>query len=402
MNTQPYYWTDPMKEQFDITIDSILEANGHFHIRISEQVAKPAGGGQAGDKGVLLIDEKKYEFIDTILQDGYTILVMKNSPTSDKGKAILKLDMSWRKAMMTNHTSEHIFVGAMKKKYPELKLGKIWIDGFHGTVVLEGKTISLEEILKMEIEVNELIQDSISVITKVVTAEEVDDTVRAREGVTSKNDMIRLVNVGEFDSSACSGIHVTNTNDIRTFKIIDVKSQDENTHIEFVSGASAVSRLTEVYNTALKRKYSYPFEIDQLGAILDKSKDLQVAYEEIIEKILQLMREGLSIEQINDITFWYEYLPGFEISTTRHLIKELKLEEPSVTLFLAVGRKTNIVLWTKGMPEDASHYIADIVESLGGKGGGSAESYTGGFTEVENPQDLFLVLVKRVKERILE
>ena len=50
MSSQPYYWTDPMKDQFDIEIESILEANGHLHITIKEQVAKPAGGGQAGDR----------------------------------------------------------------------------------------------------------------------------------------------------------------------------------------------------------------------------------------------------------------------------------------------------------------------------------------------------------------
>ena len=110
----------------------------------------------------------------------------------------------------------------------------------------------------------------------------------------------------------------------------------------------------------------------------------------------------MSKEQLNEITFWHEYLPGFEISTTRHLIKELKLEEPSVTLFLTTGKKINIVLWTKGMPKDAAHYIATIVDELGGRGGGSAEAYTGGFTEVKHPQELFLTLVERVKERILE
>jgi len=402
MSSQPHYWTDPMKEQFDIEIESILEVDGHFHVRINEHVAKPAGGGQAGDRGFLLIGEKKYEFIDAILQNDHTALVMKNSPTGGKGMAVLKLDMLWRKAMMTNHTSEHIFVGAIKKKYPELKLGKIWIDGTHGTVVLEGKTIPLQEILEIEKEVNNLVRDSIAVTTKVVTADEVDDTVRAREGVISKNDMIRLVNVGEFDSSACSGIHVTNTNDIQIFKIIDVKAQEENTHIEFVSGAIAAHKLAEVYNVALTRKYSYPYEMEQLGAILDKSKDLQVSYDEAIEKILQLMNKGPRKEQLNDVTFWHEYLPGFEISTTRHLIKELELEEPSVTLFLTTGKKINIILWTKSMPKDASHYISEIVEDLGGRGGGSAESYTGGFSEVENPRELFLELIERVKERILE
>ncbi|MGY5872933.1 MAG: hypothetical protein RTV72_11850 [Candidatus Thorarchaeota archaeon] len=396
MSTQPYYWTDPMMKEFDVEVKSILEANGHFYIHIDAHVAKPEGGGQAGDRGYISIAGKEYEFIDTKLQDEQIVLVMKNSPT-EKGKARLVLDMSWRKAMMTNHTSEHIFVGMIKKKYPELKLGRIWIDGVHGTAVLEGKIIPLEEILKIELEVNNLVYDGIDVTTEIVSASEVDETVRAREGVTSKNEVIRLVNVGKFDSSACSGIHVTNTRDIRIFKIIDVKTQEGNTHIEFVSGKKAVENLLDIYNTALSRKYSYPFEIEQLGAILDKSKTLQGSYEDAIEKMLQLMKEGPDKEQINGITFWHEYLPGCEISTVRHLIKELALTEPSVTLFLTSGKKTNIVLWTKGMPKDAAYYISDIVEDLGGRGGGSADVYTGGFTEVENPKELFLTLIEKVR-----
>ena len=401
MSSQPYYWTDPMKEEFDVEIESIIEANGYCYVRIKEHVAKPAGGGQAGDRGVLIIDEKEYEFIDTKLHDEKKVLVMKRSP-AEKKKTLLKLDMSWRKAMMTNHTAEHIFVGAIKKKYPELKLGRIWIDGIHGTIVLEGKVVPLKGILETESEVNRIIHDEITVSTKVVSAAEVDESVRAREGVTSKNDAIRLVNVEEFDSSACSGIHVTNTREIRVFKIIDVKAQEGNTHIEFVSGEIAVDNLVDIYNIALTRKYSYPYEIEQLGAILDKSKTLQVSYEEAVEKILQLMREGPNKEQLNEITFWYEYLPGFEIATTRHLIKELKLAEPSVTLFLTSGKKANIILWTKGMPKNAAYYINDIVEELGGRGGGSADAYTGGFAEAEDPHALFLTLVERVKGRILE
>ncbi len=401
MRAQPYYWTDPMKEEFEVEIKSILEANGDCYVRINEQVTKPAGGGQAGDKGVLIIDEKEHRFIDTILHDEKTVLVMKSSPPR-KGKALLKLDMAWRRVMMTNHTAEHIFVGAMKKKYPELILGWIWVDGVHGTVVLEGKVIPIEEILDTETKVNRLIHDEIGVTTKIVQAADVDESVRAREGVTSKNDAIRLVNVGEFDSSACSGIHVTNTKDIRAFKIIDVKAQEGNTHIEFVTGEIAVANLVDIYNIALSRKYSYPYEIEQLGAILDKSKTLQISYEEAVEKILQLMKEGPNKEQLDAVTFWHEYMPGFEISTIRHLIKELKLTEPSVTLFLTTGKKTNIVLWTKGMPKDAEYYITDIVESLGGRGGGSADAYTGGFTEIENPQELFLMIVEKVRKRILE
>ena len=50
------------------------------------------------------------------------------------------------------------------------------------------------------------------------------------------------------------------------------------------------------------------------------------------------------------------------------------------------------------MPNDTAFYISDIVEDLGGRGGGSSESYTGGFTEVSDPEDLFQTIVDRVRK----
>ena len=400
MSTLPIYWSDPLKHQFDVTIESILEVDGTTYLQIKENVVKPTGGGQSGDRGHLIIDHKKYEFIDTILYEDRATLVMKNKPPIE-GKSQLILDMEWRTSMMRNHTSEHIFVGAMKKKFPEVKLGRIWVDGDHGTIILEGKEISLDEVLEVEAVVNRLIHDAVRVTTRVVTAEDVDESVRAREGVTSKNEEIRLVNVGDFDSSACSGIHVTNTKDIRIFKIIDVKASEGDTHIEFLSGPAAVKNIIDIYNLALSKKYEYPYEIEQLGAILDKSKALQVSYEEAIEKIVQLLKEGPHKEQVGKVTFWFEYLPGCEIGTIRHVLKEMNLTEPSVTLFLTTGKKVNVILWTKGMPEDASHYISEAITDIGGKGGGSAEAFTGGFADVDNPMQVFEILVDKVRAKML-
>ncbi len=50
MIAQPYYWTDPMKGDFEVEIESIIEANGDCYLNINEQVTKPAAGGQAGDR----------------------------------------------------------------------------------------------------------------------------------------------------------------------------------------------------------------------------------------------------------------------------------------------------------------------------------------------------------------
>ena len=400
MREHPYYWDDPLKERFDITIDSIIEANGYTYVKILENVVKSSGGGQAGDRGRLEIDRTTYEFIDTVLQDNVPLLQMKQIPPL-MGNAGLVIDMVWREAMMSNHTSEHLFVGTLKKKYPDIQLGRIWIDGNRGAIELEGCSLSIEDILEAESQVQRHIEQAIPVKSEVTSARDLDESVRAREGVTSKHDIIRIVRVGDLDSSACAGIHVTNTREIRVFKVIDIKSRDKDTHIEFFSGSRAVESLCGVYNAALVRKYSYPFELEQLGAVLDKAKNLQMAHEESLQKIVQLMTDGPHKEQMESIRFWHEYLPGLDASSIRNVMKQLPEDERSVTLLFAPGPKSSVILWTKSTPKDASYYIQEPVLELGGHGGGSKDSFTGGFADVKNALELYQQLVDKVKKRIL-
>jgi len=399
MSEHPHYWHDPLKDRFNVTIESIIEANGHTYVKIHEPVVKPSGGGQAGDRGFIQTNGNTFEFIDTVLIDDEPKLLMKTTP-QEKGNSVLIIDMGWRKAMMRNHTSEHLFVGIMKRKFPKIELGKIWIDGHHGSVKLIGNPLTIEEILNVELQVQKHITDAIVVQTKIVPASDVDESVRAREGITSKHDTIRIVEVGNLDSSACAGIHVTNTSDIHVFKVIDIKYHDDGTHIEFITSEDAVEEIFEVYNAALRRKNSYPFELHQLGAVLDKAKNQQEAYEGALHIITQLMTEGRHKERVGEVDFWHEYLPGFDTNTMRNIMKEIKADSASIILFLAPGEKTSIVLWTKNMPKDAAEYIQDIVTELGGRGGGMKDSFTGGFTDVTDPLHLYRDIIDRVRKKI--
>ncbi len=399
MSEHPHYWYDPLKDCFNVTIESIMEADGHTFVKIRERVVKPSGGGQAGDHGFIQVNGDTFEFIDTVLIDDEPKLLMKKTPQK-KGKSILVIDRAWRKAMMRNHTSEHLFVGIMKKKFPDIDLGKIWIDGYHGSIILNGNPLTIDEILDVESQVQRHITEAIPVQTKIVPSSEVDESVRAREGITSKHNTIRVVEVGNLDSSACAGIHVTNTSDIHVFKVVDIKYQNDGTHIEFITNQNAVNALFEVYNSALRRKNSYPFELQQLGAVLDKSKNQQEAHEMALQIIIQLMTEGPHKERLGDVDFWHEYLPGFDTNTMRNIMREIKTNTAAIILFLAPGEKTNLVLWTKNMPKDASHYIQDIVADLGGRGGGRKDSFTGGFTDVTNPLNLYQEIVDRVRSKI--
>ncbi len=384
---------------FSVFIEDVKEIGVRYHIRLREDVIRPAGGGQAGDRGVLSVGNQRVTILDTITESGEVMLVTEE-PLSENTKAQLDIDIEWRTSMMRNHTSEHIFVSILKKKYPQLEVGNIWIDGLHGNVELIGVTASFEEVFNAEGEVQRIIGLDIPVESKYVDADKIDPHVRAREGLAGKHEKLRVVSVGEFDSSACSGIHVESTGQIQFFKVVDIRHSEGNTRIEFVSGDGAISLTKELFNNVLLRKDSYPFEMEQIGAVLDKAKIAVEDKSQMIERFSNLLIEGPDIENVGEILFRYEYLPGFESKSLKNLANQFTFSETAVLLLFAPGTKSQIIFRTFSTPHEAKHYISEIIENLGGKGGGSVDSYTGGFVDVEDPKGLFQKIVSRIRKSL--
>jgi alanyl-tRNA synthetase len=395
----PIYWTNPHRNEFDVSIKSMKRVNDHYHITIEENVIRPAGGGQAGERGVLIVGNQSVDIIDTISDSGEVVMVSpKGGLEETSGK--LRVDMDWRFSMMRNHTSEHLFVSMVQKRHEELSIGDLWIDGKQGTVELLNIELGLDEIFEIEEEVNRLIEKDIPVKTSFIKSSEMDANIRSREGLAEKHDKLRVVSIGKWDSTACSGIHVTRTREIGFFKVLDAKSGDERTRIEFAAGLTASSVVSNLYNEVLKRKHSYPYEMEQLGAVLDKAKLAIDDRKMMVNKITQLLTTGPSYEQIDGTRFYHEYLPGFDATTLRILANQFNVSKPSVILLFAPGPKSQVILMVNGMPKESMDYISKTIGQFGGKGGGKGDVFTGGFLDITNPQELYDELVVAVRKEI--
>lgn len=388
-----------MKGEFSVTIVACDKSEGQFTTVIEEEVVRAAGGGQAGDRGKLLIGEEEVQFTDTARIEERLSLIT-NRHIQPGMPATIVVDLDWRKAMMRNHTGEHLFVAAIKKRHKDTELGYIWIDGEHGTVDLEGPALALDDLVQGEGEVQRLIEEELPVETDFVKASEVSSDVRAREGVSQKHQIIRVVKIGDFDSSACSGIHVANTRDIGVFKIIDYKAIPEGLRVEFVTGQRARQELTKAYNELLSRKHDYPFEIGQVGAVLDKARVSTSQRKDLVEKVEQLLTEGPSVEEIAKVRFLHEYMAGLDSKAMRAIVKKMKLEGPSAALLYSPSRKPTFILWTSELAGEAKDYVQETVERLGGKGGGSRDVYTGGFSEADSPEEIYDQLVDGIRKSL--
>jgi alanyl-tRNA synthetase len=403
MNQQPVYWTDPYQSEFGVRTLKCQQQDGRYHVRISDPVVKPSGGGQAGDKGILIAGTSEIRFDDCV-KDDEGLVVVTDSLIPEGSSLTLRIDMKWRRAMMRNHTGEHLFVRSMIEANPDAELGTIWIDGRHGTAEIIGGDISYDSIFNAESKVQKAIEEALEVTTRVVEAGDVDESVRAREGVTSKHERLRIVDIKGFDQSACSGIHVTNTAEIGVFKIVDFRIEERHARMEFMTGPAALEMVSSVYNQVLTRKHEYPFEMEQIGAVLDKSKGMVESRDALVESLFEALATGPVYSEVGGISLRSEYLPGLDAKMLRNLANRMQIPDQSILLLFTPGdmadKKCNLVLRTEGTPNDASSCVAELVSTLGGRGGGSHDAYTGGFTDVKDARALFESLVAGIR-RIL-
>jgi alanyl-tRNA synthetase len=136
--------------------------------------------------------------------------------------------------------------------------------------------------------------------------------------------------------------------------------------------------------------------MEQLGAIIDKCKETNELYEQLLGTMQNHILERPTTEKIGGVVFVHEYIPGFDTTRLREIIRKLKLEKPSALLLFIPGAKCNLMFRTDQLAHEAKEYLVSIMKQLGGKGGGSKEVYTGGLTNVEDPKAIYEKLVNAI------
>ena len=93
--------------------------------------------------------------------------------------------------------------------------------------------LSDEDIAKIEETVNSVIAQNLDVTTEFITQKEATDRFDLKRLPENASDTVRIVKVGDYDECLCIGLHVNNTSEIGTFKIISHDYNDGILRIRF-------------------------------------------------------------------------------------------------------------------------------------------------------------------------
>ena len=202
------YWTNPDVYEIEVDVKSV----GDCMVTIEPIVFHPDEGGQPADKGRIgECDVIKVEIIDG------RIVHTLDKPLSD-GKYIARVDSRHRLSIARQHTAQHIISGIAEKQFGLRTVG-VHIGPESCTVDFD-KKIDFKTAQAIERYSMEVVAENIPVET---TFNEPDTRTRFDlKEIESEN--IRVVKIGDYDSSACCGTHVLRTGDIGIVRILDLES----------------------------------------------------------------------------------------------------------------------------------------------------------------------------------
>ena len=352
----------------------------------------PEGGGQVGDKGLIVNEKEAIEIVDTKKENNLIIHFAKTLPKTLDARFTAKVSVELREDAAKNHSATHLLHEALRGvlgEHVEQKGSLVHPDYLRFDFSHFSK-VNDEELKLIEQKVNAKIREAIALDEKRNTPIEEAKKMGAMALFGEKyGDTVRVI---KFDSSVelCGGIHVKRTSEIGHFKITSEGSVASGVRrIEAITGAKADEFLQNQLST-----------LEQVNQLLKSPKDVVKAVQNLREENAQLLKQLDQFQKekagslASDIIKEAETINGVQfiakkVDLDTASVKDLafKLKEINENLFLVLateseGKATLSIAVSDKLVKDkgfhAGNIVRDVAKEIDGGGGGQAFYATAG------------------------
>jgi alanyl-tRNA synthetase len=370
------YWTQP--EVFEVEVQ--VTAVGPAQVTTDPVIFHPDEGGQPADRGT--IGEAVVCQVGVV--DGRIVHTL-DRPLAD-GRYLARLDREHRLDTATQHTAQHILSGIAAREFG------LETVGVH--IGLEGCTVDFDKKVEWDVLEN-LERRAMEVVTADIPVETVlndaQAPARSRFG-RIEAEVVRVVKIGQFDTSACCGAHVKTTGQIGVIRLFDIESKKQGTRVSFLAGRRALGEsqgqtrvLRELRQTARCADSELP---SALQRALDRSRELTKEVERLwSEKLADLVKSAAIFEVASSqVGIYVGPIPRELVTVLAGMLAEATGGAGIVV--------SDVQIAVSGRALDAGGLLRQIQSHAGGKGGGSPQAAHGRLDRVVTAEELKALLVK--------
>ena len=367
-------------------VDALAEGD-NAQIVLAKTPFYAESGGQVGDTGILKLNDGVFVVTDTkkssdaFLHIGY----MSSGSLAIDEEVSAEVETDRRQSIALHHSATHLLHAALRHTLGEhvtqkgslCDSEKLRFDFSHFEAVSMGALSQVGHL------VNQAIRNNFEVVTTLMDIEEAKTNGAMALFGEKYDEMVRVVQMGDFSVELCGGTHTKRTGDMGLFLVTSESGIAAGVRrIEAsVGGAAeaALYNLRDQFNKACDLVKGDTFSLgEKVLQTLDRNKALEKELAQLKAKMASEAGSNLIDQaiEINGVKVVIANIDGIDPKSLRDSVDEMKNKLQSGIVVLATAVGDNKVSLIAGVTKDLTKKVkaGDLVNvvaiPVGGKGGG--------------------------------
>ncbi|MGE0460524.1 MAG: alanyl-tRNA editing protein [Vicinamibacterales bacterium] len=384
MTTERLYYSDAYRTTFEARVVACVArpastpgAPASYAVELAASAFYPTSGGQPFDTGTLG-DARVHDVID---EDEGRVVHVTDRALEPGSVVIGAIDWARRFDHMQQHTGQHVLSAAFDRLFSNRT------ESFHlgaeSCSIDLAREVSVADVARAVDEANRIVWEDRPVSVRFASEQEAAALPLRKE--PARGGTLRLIDVADFDLSACGGTHVARTGGIGIIAASGWEKFRGGSRLLFLCGRR-VGRRFDLWRDALAATMKHlslaPEELaGGIERLQGENKALQRALRSAQEKLAGYEARAL-VERgtrVGDRLVIVEAVPDLD-ATGLKAMAIATASEPgaAVALFSATSPALAVVARHADANVDAGAVLKALVGRFGGKGGGRPDLAQGG------------------------
>ena len=374
--TERLYYTDPYCAAFEAVVTEALEHDGRPAAVLDRTAFYPTSGGQPFDTGRLggvgVVD---------VVDAGDAIVHVLAGPIAAGTPVSGEIDWPRRFDHMQQHTGQHILSAAAHRLFDDRTVS-VHFGVETATIDLE-RELRMDEIERAVDQANQIVWEDRPVSIRFASDEERASLGLRKESV--REGTLRLIDVQDFDLSACGGTHVARTGAVGLIAVVASERFKGGSRLAFVCGGRALKILRthrDVVAGSIRALSVLPAELPAaIERLQTEAKD--------VRRTLKVMQESLASHEAlrlmagadvrDGVRTLVQVIDGWDAAGLKAIASAAVASGGArVVLITSTTPASVVVARSTGVPGNSADVLRGLTDRFGGRGGGRPESAQGG------------------------
>ncbi|MBP7779276.1 MAG: alanyl-tRNA editing protein [Acidobacteria bacterium] len=375
--TDRLYYTDAYLHEFEAQVTACAPSAGGFAVTLSATAFYPTSGGQPHDLGRLA----GHRIVDVVEDDDGCIVHVVDGPLDVGARVHGVVDWARRFDHMQQHTGQHVLSAAFET------LCRARTESFHlGTAAATidlGRPVSAQEITAAEDDANRIVWQDREVHVRFVSAEAATNLPLRKE--SGRAGTLRLIDVTDYDLSACGGTHVARTGGVGLISVTGWEKFKGGTRVEFRSGGRALAQLREWRDALAATNRALSVSPVELAPAIERLQSENKALSRTVRRLQEQLAGQMAADlvatgaRVGGRVIVAQALEGWEAAGLKSIAAAVAATPGGCAAVFSTGQPAlAVIARAADVPIDASAVLKALVARFGGKGGGKPDLAQGG------------------------